>query len=82
MKALAPTDAELRHKYQPIRTWAALAATGATISVVRIALYDLPLIPLRIALSPLIALSEIGALYAAIILTWLAARRRFRQRTG
>jgi len=75
VKPLPPTNAELRQKYQPIRTWGVLSAVGLTLSVLRNILLDIPLVPLRSGLTPFVAMTALGALYAAAVLSWLAVRR-------
>jgi hypothetical protein len=77
MKKILPTSAEIRGRYQPVRTWAALSVIGILISVVRNVLYDIPLIPVRVGLAPFLVLSAVGAVYATVIIVWLSLRRRY-----
>lgn len=77
MKTIPATNAELRTAFAPLRTWGALAVAGMTATLLRSGLYHIPLMPVRVGMSPFIALNLIGAIYAACILGWLAVRSRY-----
>jgi len=75
MKAVPPTNAEWRVRLAPLRTWAALSLVGLVISLVRSVLYGAPFVPVGVGLTPLVVLTTLGALYAAVVFSWLALRR-------
>ena len=75
MRKSSATDAELRRLYSPSRTWVALSAIGGMMTVIRNALYGIPVMPVRTGLTPLIVCTLLGAAYFAAIETWLIVRK-------
>lgn len=75
MKPLPPTDAELRARYLPFRTWAALSVIGLVMTLVRNVLFEIPLFPIRTGATPFLTSTLLGALYAGSVLTWLKVRK-------
>ena len=77
MKKLPPTNAELRYGWAPLKTWLALTIIGAILTLARNLLYDIPFVPLRRGLTPLIVLFVFGGAYATAAVIWLRVRRLF-----
>lgn len=75
MKLLPPTDAEIRAKLQPVRTFLALCLIGGLLNLMRNAVYGIPLLPIRTGLVPLITLSLLGACYYVGVESWLLIRK-------
>ena len=77
MKSLPPTNAQLRVDLAPLRTWVALSTVGLAITLARNELYGVPLVPVRTGATPFLAMTALGALYAASVSAWLAVRRLY-----
>lgn len=75
MKALPPTNAELRARFLPFWTWATLSAIGLVITLVHNVLFGFSLAPIRTGATPFLASTMLGALYAGSVLTWLKLRK-------
>ena len=75
MRPIPPTDAELRLKYQPGKTFAVLCLLGAFLNGVRNALFGIPVTPIRHGLTTFFELSLLGVCYFAAIEAWLLLRR-------
>lgn len=77
MRPIPPSNAELRFKYEPAKTWAALIVIGAILNVVRNAVYGVPVMPVRQGLTTFFVLTTVGACYFVAIEAWLLLRRFF-----
>ncbi len=78
LRKLDATNAELRFKYAPRRTWVALTLIGGVVTLVRNALYGIPVTPVRVGLTPWIVGTLLGTAYLVTIEIWLLIRNRGR----